>query len=86
MGLISRQKLEKRTLRSLKECKRTMRSERKRMWCPTLAFVNSKVQCEKTQNYIIDISKMVRDIKKFKASPTVCSAKKIVYQINSYIP
>ena len=30
LGFISRQKLEKRTLRALKECKTTMRSERKR--------------------------------------------------------
>ena len=39
LGLISRQKLEKerkRTLRSLKECQRMMRSVRKRTWCPTL--------------------------------------------------
>ena len=31
-------------------------------------LVNSKAHCVKTQNYMIDISKMVRDIKKFKAS------------------
>ena len=42
LGLISRQKLEKehkRTLPSLNERKRMMRSERKRTWCPTLSSV-----------------------------------------------
>ena len=32
----TREKKRKRTLRALKECKRMMRSERKRMQCPTL--------------------------------------------------
>ena len=36
VGLISRQKLEKRTKRSLKERKRTERYGWKRTWCPTL--------------------------------------------------
>ena len=43
LGLISRQKLEKkrkRTLRALKERKRMMRSERKRTRCPTLGLLN----------------------------------------------
>ena len=40
LGFISRQKFKKkkRMLRSLKECKRTLRAERKRTRCPTLIF------------------------------------------------
>ena len=42
LGLISRQKLEKRMLPSLKERNRTMRSECKRTWCPTLMWCGLK--------------------------------------------